>query len=139
MNALPETVLRKAEMTTPSYAIEPNDHWFYAQQDRLEARDARREDHEEGVIATLLDLGQAHGSKARRWWPVEKQARDAAKEACLDTIFSDAEQQSRFEEALLQVWAKYRTGEDSAEHRLAVVLEHGLAAFAREQAHEKYR
>ena len=139
MNALPETVLRKAEMTAPADAIAPNDRWFYAQQDRSDARDALREDHEEGVIATLIDIGQAHGRKARRLWPVEKQARDAAMEACLDTIFSDAEQQSRFEEALLQVWAKYRTSEDSAEHRLAAVLEHGLAAFARKQAHEQYR
>lgn len=126
-------------MTTPSDALEPNDHWFYAQQERWDARDARREAHEEDVITALIDLGQAHGKKARRVWPVEKQARDAAMEACLDTIFSDVELQSRFEAALLQVWAKYRTSEDSAEHRLAAVLEHGLAAFARKQAHEKYR
>jgi hypothetical protein len=135
MNALPETVLRKAEMTTPAYAIEPNDRWFYAEQDRLEMRDAQRENYEEGVITTLVEIGQSSARLAR----VERQARDEAMEACLDTIFSDADQQSRFEEALLQVWASHRAGEDSAEHRLAAVLEHGLAAFARKQAHEKYR
>ena len=122
-------------MTTAAYAIEPNDRWFYAEQDRLEMRDAQRENYEEGVITTLVEIGQSSARLAR----VERQARDEAMEACLDTIFSDADQQSRFEEALLQVWASHRTGEDSAEGRLAAVLDTALRSFAHDKAKKQYR
>jgi len=123
-------------MTTAAYAIEPKDRWFYEQQDRWDARDALREDYEGNVISTLLDIGKkADGPPLI----VEQQCRDEAMEACFDTIFSHTDQQSRLEEVLLKLWAKYRKGGDSVEHQLAVILEHGLMAFACEKAKLRYR
>lgn len=122
-----------------TYAIEPNDRWFYEQQDPLDARDAMREDYEDGIFTMLIEIGLAHGSKSRRLFEIEKQARDEAIEACLDAIGSDRNKQAQFEEALMQVWAKYRNAEDSAEHRLAKVIDHGLSCFSHRKAKEKYR
>lgn len=123
-------------MTTVIDALEPQDRWFYERQDRWDIRDALREDYEESVISTLLDIGKkADGPPLR----VEQQCRDEAMAACFDTLFSHPDQQSRLEEVLLKLWAKYRKGGDSVEHQLAVILENGLMAFAREKAKVKYR
>src|SRR5690606_449007 len=123
-------------MTTATYALEPQDRWFYEQQDRLDARDALREEYEESVISTLLDIGKkADGPPLI----VEQQCRDEAMAACFDTLFTHPAQQSRLDEVLLKLWANYRKGGDSVEHQLAVILEHGLMAFAREKAKLKYR
>jgi hypothetical protein len=121
------------------YAIEPSDRWFYEQQDRLDARDAMREEYEDGIFTMLTKIGLAHGIKSRRLFEIEKQARNEAMEACLDAIGNNVQKQAQFEEALLQVWAKYRNTEDSAEHRLAKVIDHGLCCFSHRKAKEKYR
>ena len=123
-------------MTTAAYAISPDDNWFFEKQDRWDARDTLREEHEESVMATLLDVGKKADGPL---FKVEQQCRDEAMEACFDTLFSHPDQQSRLEEVLLQLWAKYRKGDDSLEHQLAVILEHGFTAFAHEKAKVKYR
>jgi hypothetical protein len=123
----------------PSYAIEPSDSWFYEQQDRLDMRDAMREEYEDSIFITLQEIGLAHGIKSRQLFEIEKQAMNEAMEACLDAIGRNTQKQAQFEEALMQVWAKYRNAEDSAERLLANIIDHGLSCFSHRKAKEKYR
>ena len=115
------------------------DDAHYRNEERHEAREALREVYLDALVGDLIAIGQAYGKNARVIGNTERQHRDEAMESIFDWIFSHPAQQTRFETALLQIWATYRCQEDGPMSRLADVIDFGITAFASRKAKEKYQ
>lgn len=119
---------------TPSYAIEPNDRWFYEAEEHAERREAIRDT----FIVDAIELLEIAAEKDTRF-PYEKQMVSTLFESVFDQIFNQVDKHGFLENFLLKIWAKNHKSQQMTEDaQLARLLDLEINIYLNRKAKEIY-